>query len=209
MTSWAARCGAEGKGRDAAGLWRAQAELAVQASSWAGVRSQTLAAIWGECCSNHTHPARRRPSLPATLWLRAQVIKQQLADGVSVRRVGFVSSGAPARQHSDITTPDGAKVGAPGRVAGVVRGLAGPSGQAGCIHRRCGPASGASDALVHMCAGGLAGSWYRQRALRPAGRGGWVVSFLRQDLAAGSCAQVGEVTSGAFSPCLKKNIAMG
>jgi len=58
-----------------------------------------------------------------------QVIKQQLADGVSQRRVGFVSSGAPARQHSEITTPDGK--------------------------------------------------------------------------------QVGEVTSGAFSPCLKKNVAMG
>ena len=58
-----------------------------------------------------------------------QVIKQQLADGVSVRRVGFVSSGAPARQHSEILTPEGQRV--------------------------------------------------------------------------------GEITSGAFSPCLKKNIAMG
>jgi aminomethyltransferase len=28
-----------------------------------------------------------------------------------MRRVGFISSGAPARQHSDITTPDGQKVG--------------------------------------------------------------------------------------------------
>ncbi len=37
----------------------------------------------------------------------AQVIKQQLADGVSTRRVGLVSSGAPARQHSEILTPDG------------------------------------------------------------------------------------------------------
>lgn len=40
-----------------------------------------------------------------------QVIKQQLADGVPIRRVGFISSGAPARQHSDITTPDGQKIG--------------------------------------------------------------------------------------------------
>lgn len=40
-----------------------------------------------------------------------QVVKQQLADGVPVRRVGFISSGAPARQHSDITTPDGQKIG--------------------------------------------------------------------------------------------------
>ena len=31
-----------------------------------------------------------------------QVIKQQLADGVSQRRVGLVSSGAPARQHSEV-----------------------------------------------------------------------------------------------------------
>ena len=62
-------------------------------------------------------------------FLGGDVIKRQLADGVAQRRVGFVSSGAPARQHSEITTPDGKKV--------------------------------------------------------------------------------GEVTSGAFSPCLKKNIAMG
>ena len=39
----------------------------------------------------------------------AQVIKKQLAEGVSTRRVGLVSTGAPARQHSDITTPDGEK----------------------------------------------------------------------------------------------------
>lgn len=65
------------------------------------------------------------PSFPAPL----QVIKQQLADGVAQRRVGFVCSGAPARQHSEVTTLDGKRV--------------------------------------------------------------------------------GEITSGAFSPCLKKNIAMG
>eukprot|EP00879_Flechtneria_rotunda_P001226 GHRR01001373.1.p1 GENE.GHRR01001373.1~~GHRR01001373.1.p1 ORF type:complete len:413 (+),score=119.81 GHRR01001373.1:96-1334(+) len=62
-------------------------------------------------------------------FLGGEVIKQQLADGVPIRRVGFISSGAPARQHSQIATPEGK--------------------------------------------------------------------------------EVGEVTSGAFSPCLKKNIAMG
>lgn len=62
-------------------------------------------------------------------FLGGDVIKKQLADGVSQRRVGFVCKGAPARQHSDVTTLDGQKV--------------------------------------------------------------------------------GEITSGAFSPCLKKNIAMG
>lgn len=62
-------------------------------------------------------------------FLGGEVIKKQLAEGVSIRRVGFVSSGAPARQHSEILTADGKKV--------------------------------------------------------------------------------GEITSGAFSPCLKKNVAMG
>jgi aminomethyltransferase len=62
-------------------------------------------------------------------FLGGEIIKQQIADGVSQRRVGLVSTGAPARQHSAILTVDGTKV--------------------------------------------------------------------------------GEVTSGAFSPCLKKNVAMG
>ncbi|KAL6758793.1 hypothetical protein V8C86DRAFT_2587918 [Haematococcus lacustris] len=62
-------------------------------------------------------------------FLGGEVIREQLAKGVSKRRVGFISAGAPARQHSAITTPDGQ--------------------------------------------------------------------------------EIGEVTSGAFSPCLKKNIAMG
>lgn len=61
--------------------------------------------------------------------LLVQVIRKQLAEGVTKRRVGLISSGAPARQHSEIMNADG-KV-------------------------------------------------------------------------------IGEVTSGAFSPCLKKNIAMG
>ncbi|KAL4425386.1 hypothetical protein ABPG75_009402 [Micractinium tetrahymenae] len=63
-------------------------------------------------------------------FLGGQVIKQQLADGVSIRRVGFVSTGAPARKDVEIFTADGAT-------------------------------------------------------------------------------KVGTITSGAFSPCLKKNISMG
>lgn len=44
-------------------------------------------------------------------FLGGEVIKKQLADGVAIRRVGLVSSGAPARQHSEILTPDGTRVG--------------------------------------------------------------------------------------------------
>ncbi|CAL8472131.1 g11673 [Coccomyxa elongata] len=62
-------------------------------------------------------------------FLGGEKIKKQLAEGVSQRRVGLISTGAPARQHSKILTMEGK--------------------------------------------------------------------------------EVGEVTSGAFSPCLKKNIAMG
>jgi aminomethyltransferase len=62
-------------------------------------------------------------------FLGGEVIRKQLAEGVTKRRVGLLSSGAPARQHSHIITLEGQVV--------------------------------------------------------------------------------GEVTSGAFSPCLKKNVAMG
>ncbi|DBB11168.1 TPA: hypothetical protein ACH3X3_006622 [Trebouxia sp. C0006] len=44
-------------------------------------------------------------------FLGGEVIKKQMADGVSKRRVGFVSKGAPARQHSEIQTADGETVG--------------------------------------------------------------------------------------------------
>ena len=40
----------------------------------------------------------------------SQIIKQQMADGVKMRRVGFVSKGAPARAHSEVQTPDGETV---------------------------------------------------------------------------------------------------
>ena len=40
----------------------------------------------------------------------AQVIKKQMDEGVDSRRVGFVSTGAPARQHSKIFTEDGEEV---------------------------------------------------------------------------------------------------
>jgi aminomethyltransferase len=55
---------------------------------------------------NPTHPTINQPHRSPF-----QVIKQQLADGVPMRRVGFVSAGAPARQHSEITTPEGEVVG--------------------------------------------------------------------------------------------------
>jgi aminomethyltransferase len=38
------------------------------------------------------------------------VIKKQLADGVTTRRVGFISKGAPARAHSEVQTPEGETV---------------------------------------------------------------------------------------------------
>lgn len=39
-----------------------------------------------------------------------QKIKKQLAEGVSQRRVGLISTGAPARQHSRILTMEGKEV---------------------------------------------------------------------------------------------------
>ncbi|GAX85338.1 hypothetical protein CEUSTIGMA_g12755.t1 [Chlamydomonas eustigma] len=45
-------------------------------------------------------------------FLGGQVIKKQLAEGVTKRRVGFVSTGgAPARQHSLILSPEGKTIG--------------------------------------------------------------------------------------------------
>eukprot|EP01025_Chloroclados_australasicus_P006974 TRINITY_DN1220_c0_g2_i1.p2 TRINITY_DN1220_c0_g2~~TRINITY_DN1220_c0_g2_i1.p2 ORF type:complete len:402 (-),score=68.33 TRINITY_DN1220_c0_g2_i1:309-1514(-) len=44
-------------------------------------------------------------------FLGGEKIKQQIADGVSKRRVGFVSTGAPARQHCEVLLADGTKIG--------------------------------------------------------------------------------------------------
>jgi len=45
-------------------------------------------------------------------FLGGDVIKKQLADGVTVRRVGLVAPvGAPPRQHSEVLSPDGAVIG--------------------------------------------------------------------------------------------------
>lgn len=44
-------------------------------------------------------------------FLGGEVIKKQLAEGVPHRRVGLVSTGAPARQHSEIFTLEGKRVG--------------------------------------------------------------------------------------------------
>jgi len=40
-----------------------------------------------------------------------EVIKEQIANGVGRRRVGFITSGAPARAHSVIKSPDGEAIG--------------------------------------------------------------------------------------------------
>ena len=39
------------------------------------------------------------------------MIQKQLAEGVTRRRVGFISAGAPARQHSEILAADGKVIG--------------------------------------------------------------------------------------------------
>jgi hypothetical protein len=44
-----------------------------------------------------------------------------MAEGVTKRRVGFVSSGAPARQHTEIRDAEGSKVRMGTRVCTVVR----------------------------------------------------------------------------------------
>jgi len=44
-------------------------------------------------------------------FLGGKVIQKQLAEGVSRRRVGFISAGAPARQHSEILAADGKIIG--------------------------------------------------------------------------------------------------
>lgn len=55
-----------------------------------------------------TIPKARRAECAFT---GGEVIKQQLANGVSVRRVGFVTTGAPARQHSMIKSLEGEEIG--------------------------------------------------------------------------------------------------
>lgn len=42
--------------------------------------------------------------------LALQVIKKEMDEGVDSRRVGLISTGAPARQHSKIFTEDGEEV---------------------------------------------------------------------------------------------------
>ena len=73
----------------------------------------------------------------------AQIIKKQLAEGVSTRRVGLISSGAPARQHSEILDADGKQV--PGCSALHACPQA-------CITYP-GPAAPARPALLHVLAG--------------------------------------------------------
>lgn len=45
-----------------------------------------------------------------TAYMCAQVIKKQLAEGVTHRRVGLVSTGPPPRAHSPILNAEGKEV---------------------------------------------------------------------------------------------------
>ena len=47
-------------------------------------------------------PEPPEPSAPPPPRTNVQTIKQQLADGVSIRRVGFITTGAPARQGVEV-----------------------------------------------------------------------------------------------------------
>ena len=48
--------------------------------------------------------------LPLRVSMSIQIIKKQLADKTPTRRIGFVSSGAPARQHIEIFSNEGERV---------------------------------------------------------------------------------------------------
>lgn len=83
------------------------------------------------------------PALHALL----QVIKKQIAEGVSRRRVGFTSSGAPARQHTEIKSADGSKV----RARGVAEGKWDLS--------ICCPAEACQSAVLYLTLCVMIGTW--------------------------------------------------
>lgn len=95
------------------------------------------------------------------------------------RRVGLVSTGAPARQHSDILTEDGEKVT--------------PS----CGVCKLQPRQHAEHCPAVQRSIDVVPPQWRPCSAMYAGQNRVVLL------------QIGEISSGAFSPCLKKNIAMG
>ena len=113
------------------------------------------------------------------------MIKKHLTDGVDIRRVGLIAGGAPPRQHAEILTEDGKKVSS----AAQQTRHPSPVLPAFLPFRR------------HLCHYIILSVQSYHPGCPPSGKA----------LSAGACVlgQVGEITSGAFSPNINKNIAMG
>lgn len=72
------------------------------------VNCTPLARAYSSCIFSCMHAIALSPGPLCT----AQVIKKQLAEGVTRRRVGLVApSGAPPREHAEILSEDGKKIG--------------------------------------------------------------------------------------------------
>ena len=73
--------------------------------------------LYGNDIENHITPVEagltwtigkaRRETMS---MLGGEVLRKQIAEGVDIRRVGFVTTGAPSRQHCKITTLEGEEV---------------------------------------------------------------------------------------------------
>lgn len=182
------------------------------------------------CVASSTSGALRWP----------QVIKRQLAEGVTKRRVGFISTGPPARQHSEVTTPDG-KVRVHDTDCRVLTtcscaapcGPAQPEYSAGLTRASAGTLerciSVSTDLLTcrpkHTHTHGNQHSPQSptlptcQPTFPQPYKSNNVSNLIHVSASIPTCHHltaapqplqvIGEVTSGAFSPCLKKNIAMG
>lgn len=72
------------------------------------LRVQPFTAVLLVNCGRVTHTAGMHRT---TRLVGPQVIKQQIADGVEKRRIGLISKGPPARQHSEIQNDEGETVG--------------------------------------------------------------------------------------------------
>ena len=142
---------------------------------------------------------------------QTQVIKKQLAEGVTHRRVGLVSTGAPPRAHSPILNAEGKEVRAT-CLCNFHMDTAPPTMRSPCL------SLGFSTAMYTYMLGcsSVAAPAEKNPCVLPCCLALSGVPVLCNPCKAiltfphgVSQMQIGEVTSGAFSPCLKKNVAMG